>query len=172
MRFDFRISLLFIILLLLTANIQLHSQPSLPPRSYTANPVQTLSFGDISILPGSSGGTVIVDSSGNRSFIGSVVLLNLGGAYHQAIYEFKLCPGRLVTITYPPTVTLTGSNGGSMTLHLGATNLGISGSTFYTNAGCDNIQRISQGGELEVGSVATNPQGVYTGTISITFNQQ
>lgn len=172
MRSDYPIPLLFIILVLLIVNCKLYSQPSLPQRTFTANPTQTLSFGDISILPGSSGGTVTVDYNGNRSAIGSVVLLNLGGAYHQAIYEFKLCPGRLVTITYPSTVTLTGSNGGSMTLHLGTTSMGVSGSNFYTNLGCDNIQHISQGGVLDVGSIGANPSGIYSGTISITFNQQ
>jgi len=166
------ISLIFIVIMNIFVGCELYAQPSLPQRSFTANPIQTLSFGDISILPGSSGGTVTLDYNGNPSTSGSVVLLNLGGTRQQAIYEFKLCPGRLVTITYPPTVTLTGSNGGSMTLHLGATNLGVSGSSFYTNAGCDNIQRIKQGGELDIGSIVANPQGVYTGTISITFNQQ
>lgn len=172
MKFYHRIPLIFMVLILMIINCQLYSQPSLPKRLFTANPVQNLSFGDLSILPGSSGGTVTVDYSGNRSSTGSVVLLNLGGVSQQAIYEFKLCPGRLVTITYPPSVKLTGSNGGSMTLRLGPTNLGSSGSSFHTNAGCDNIQRISQGGELEVGSIGANPKGLYTGTISITFNQQ
>ena len=172
MKSDYLISLLFIILVLLIVNCKLYAQPSLPQRAFTANPIQELSFGDLSIFPGSSGGTVTVDYKGNRNANGSVVLLNLGKSYHQAIYEFKLCPGRLVTITYPSTVTLTGSNGGSMTLHLGATSVGVSGSNFYTNVGCDNIQQISQGGVLDVGAIGANPGGVYSGTISITFNQQ
>lgn len=172
MRLYLNISLIFIILVNIFANCELYGQPSLPQRTFTANPTQDLSFGDISILPGSSGGTVTIDYNGNVSTSGSVVLLNLGGTRQVAVYEFKLCPGRLVTITYPPTVTLTGSNGGSMTLHLGATSVGVSGSNFYTNAGCDNIQRIKQGGVLDVGSIGANPGGIYTGTISITFNQQ
>ncbi len=149
-----------------------YSQPGLPQRSATVNVTQMLNFGALTIEAGSSGGTATVDYNGDRTKSGSVILLSMGPTAQQAIYEFKLCPGRMVTLTYPSTVTITGNNGGSLLLHLGNTSLGPSGTVFYSNQGCDDIQHISQGGTIDVGSMSSNPAGTYTGSFAVTFVQQ
>ena len=161
-----------VFLIFMAVCFQLSAQPSLPLRTVSVSPVQPLSFGDLTIQPGSSGGTVTVDYHGTRSNTGNVILLNFGGSVRPALYEFKLCPGRSVTITYPSFIFLSGSSGGSIKLNLGPTSVGASGSTFYSNMGCDNLQEIRQGGTIEVGSILSNPPGIYSGSFNITFNQQ
>jgi hypothetical protein len=133
---------------------------------------QALNFGDMTILSGSSGGTVSVDQNGIRSSTGSVVMLNMGNPVQPAIFEVKICPGRMINVTFPNTTVLTGSNGGSMLLHLGPTSIGGSGSTFISNKGCDDIHLIRVGGTLDVGNIGSNPAGLYSGTFSLTFIQQ
>jgi hypothetical protein len=165
------VCMLICLLLLLNFNLVAQTVPGLPRRTATVSATQAFNFGDITIISGSSGGTVTVDYSGTRTATGSVVLLNSGAA-HQAIFEYKLCPGRSVTITYSPTVTLNGSLGGSLLLHVGPTNLGISGTSFISNKGCDENHLISVGGTIDVGSISSNPPGLYTGTFDLTFIQQ
>ncbi len=148
------------------------SGPELPQRTAVVRSTQSLNFGDMTVLSGSSGGTVSVDYNGVRTTTGSVIMLNLGNSAQQAIFEVKICPGRMVNITYPATTVLTGNNGGSMLLHLGPTNIGASGSTFISNKGCDDIHLIRVGGTLDVGAIGTNPAGLYSGTFSLTFVQQ
>lgn len=152
------------------ANAQVLPQP--PQRTATVTATQSLEFGDLTILPGSAGGTVSVDYTGSRSASGSVILLNLGSAVRPAIFEYKLCPGRLVAVSYPASVTLNGSAGGTLTLNIGPTSVGVSGDTFVSNKGCDEIHQIAVGGTLLVGSMAANPRGYYTGTFQLTFIQQ
>ena len=164
---------IYIVIILLFAVVYKgYSQPDLPQRSATVTVTQMLDFGALTIDAGSSGGTATVDYNGVRTKSGSVLLLSMGPTAQQAIYEFKLCPGRVVTLTYPPTVTLTGNNGGSLLLHLENTSLGPSGTIFYSNQGCDDIQHISQGGTIDVGTLSSNPTGTYTGSFAITFVQQ
>lgn len=146
--------------------------PGLPQRSGIVMATQALHFGDITIKTGSSGGTVTVDHNGSRSSTGDVILLSMGNMARQAIFEFKLCPGRIVTINYAPTVMLTGSKGGNITLHVGPTNYGPNGSNFISNKGCDDIHLIHVGGTIDVGSTSANPGGLYTGTFNITFIQE
>jgi len=146
--------------------------PGLPQRSGTIMATQALHFGDISIVSGSSGGTVTISHNGMRSSTGNVILLNLGNIPRQAIFEYKLCPGRMVNITFPPMVTLTGERGGTLFLQTGPTNLGPSGSSFISNKGCDDTHYIHMGGTLEVKGISSNPGGLYTGSINITFIQE
>jgi len=148
------------------------SGPNLPQRTALVSATQALHFGDLTVLSNSSGGTVSVDYNGIRSATGSVVLLNMGNAAQQGIFELKICPGRLINITYNNTITLTGSNGGSLLLHVGPANIGASGATFLSNKGCDDTHYITVGGTLDVSSVSSNPAGLYTGTFSLTFVQQ
>lgn len=165
---------LFTFILFCVAIVPLFAQsgPDLPQRTATVQATQALNFGDMTILSGSSGGTVSVDQNGIRSSTGSVIMLNMGNAVQPAIFEVKICPGRMINVTFPTTAVLTGSNGGSMLLHLGPTNIGGSGSTFISNKGCDDIHLIRVGGTLDVGSIGSNPAGLYTGTFSLTFIQQ
>lgn len=165
----------YFILFLLVAGSNLvvaQSGPDLPQRNAVVRATQVLNFGDMTILSGSSGGTVTVDYNGVRTATGSVVLLNLGNPVQQAIFEVKICPGRLVNVTFPSTTVLNGSNGGSMLLHLGPTNIGGSGSTFISNKGCDDLHFIRVGGTIDVGAMGANPAGLYSGTFNLTFVQQ
>jgi hypothetical protein len=99
-------------------------------------------------------------------------MLNMGNPIQPAIFEVKICPGRMINVTFPSTTELAGTNGGSMTLHLGPTSIGGSGSTFISNKGCDDIHLIRIGGTLGVGNIGSNPAGLYSGTFSLTFIQQ
>ena len=67
-------------------------------------------------------------------------------------------------------MTLTGSNGGSITCNIGPTEKGINGSSFVTNGDCNFITLLRVGGTLQV-SGATLP-GIYIGSFAITFNQE
>jgi hypothetical protein len=129
---------------------------------------QSLHFG--SFAAGAAGGTVIVGWDGSRSHTGNITLLSMSPTSQPAIFEIKLCEGRNVNITYDPTVTLTGSDGGFLTLNVGPTENGSNGVTFPTNSDCNFITPLRVGGTLDVpgGSIP----GVYTGVFSITFNQE
>ena len=148
------------------------SPPALPDRKGTLRVTQTLHFGDITLKSPSSSGSVTVDPAGNRFSTGDVVLLNMGNTAKPAIFEFKLCPGRTVTITYPPTVQLKASNGDEIKLHIGPTNLGSSGAIFISNKGCDDIHLINVGGTIDIRSISSNAAGLYTGSFDLIFNQQ
>ena len=75
-----------------------------------------------------------------------------------------------MTITYDPTIILTGSNGGSFTLNVGPTEKGVSGSEFPVNNDCNFITTIRVGGTLDV--PGGSPPGIYTGIFSMTFTQE
>jgi hypothetical protein len=151
----------------------LEAQPEPPPRSITVTPTQSLHFGTFSLLSLSSGGgTVTVDWQGYRSSTGDVVLLPLVPTHTPAIFEIKLCQGRNVVITYSPTAILTGSNGGLVNLIIGPTEKGPSGSSFTVNADCNFVTQLRVGGTLIVGNNSANPGGFYSGSFTITFNQQ
>ena len=120
----------------------------------------------------SGGGTVTVDWQGSRSATGDVVLLSSNPPPSPAIFEVKLCQGRNVVITYSATTLLTGSDGGSLLLNIGPTEKGVSGSSFPINNDCNFITQVRVGGTLVVGSMTANPGGNYSGSFSITFNQQ
>ncbi len=148
------------------------SQPNLPARSVTVIATQALHFGAFCLTnTGSSGGTVTVDWQGVRSSTGDIILLSTE-TYQPAIFEIQLCQGRNVTITYSPFIILTGSNGGSLTLLIGPTEKGVSGSSFAVSDDCNFITPLRVGGTLSVLSNLANPGGTYTGNFSITFNQQ
>ncbi len=148
------------------------AQPDLPNRSIVVSATQTLYFGELSVISGSAGGTVIVSPNGTRSSTGQAVLINSGNMPHQAIFELKLCAGRSVLVNYISSIELIGSNGGKLILDLGPTNFGSSGSVFTSNLGCDDIHLIQVGGTLHVGPMTSNPAGVYTGSFVLTFIQQ
>ncbi len=161
------------ILIMMLSSLSAAGQPGLPPRTVTVSATQELNFGSFCLEnTGSAGGSVTVDWQGNRSSTGQVVLLPMAPAAHAAIFEISLCQGRSVIITYPPSVNLTGSNGGSMTLNIGPTEKGISGSVFQVNYDCNFITPLRVGGTLMVGNNSANPGGTYTGSFSITFNQE
>lgn len=140
------------------------AQPTLPPRTITALATQPIDFGSFIV---SGPGTITVDYSGNRSATGGVIIIP-GSIPKPAIFDIKLCQGRNVTITYDPTTFLT-YLGNNLTLNIGPTEHGLSGSTFPVTGDCNFITTLRVGGTLVVpgGSVV----GIYTGSFSMTFKQ-
>lgn len=147
----------------------LYAQPALPQRSITVNSTQSLSFGTFAVT-GGTGGTVSVGWDGNRTRTGDIALLAMAPMAQPSIFEIKLCQGRNVSIQYPPTTTLTGDGGGTITLNIGPTEQGTNGAIFSTNNNCNFITTLRVGGTLQI-PVAAIP-GYYTGSFTITFNQE
>lgn len=153
--------------LLFCAHISL-AQPVLPQRTMTVTATQAIHFGTFCVK-GWPGGTVAVGYDGSRTSTGNIILLSLAPTAQPAIFEIKLCQGRNVIITFSPTTTLTGP-GGSLTLNIGPTEQGGNTASFSSNNDCDFITPLRVGGTLHV--PATARPGIYTGSFSITFNQE
>ena len=107
---------------------------------------------------------------GSRTKTGNIALLSMLPAAQPAIFEIKLCEGRNVIITFSPTATLTGSNGGSLTLNIGPTEQGGNNASFRTNSDCDFVTPLRVGGTLNIPTNAI--PGIYSGTFEIIFNQE
>ncbi len=161
------VKLLFMAVSLLFISFS-YAQPILPQRTITVTATQALHFGTL-CLNGTTGGTVVVGYDGSRSSA-DVYLSALAPVAQPAIFEIKLCEGRNVIITYSPTTTLTGSNGGSFTLDIGPTEQGGSGSSFPVISDCNFITPLRVGGTLHIPDFS--PAGVYTGSSGITFEQE
>lgn len=131
---------------------------------YTA---QNISFG--AFYHESAGGSIEVTNTGSRSVTGTVIALNLGISFFQAIFEIEAPPGTIISILNGPDATLNGSNGGSMSLHIGDSD---PISPFNTTATPPIRTQINIGGTLTVGNPATNPPGAYNGSFYIIFNQE
>lgn len=142
---------------------------SLPgdPGSLTVYTLQNMAFG--ALHPGASGGSVSISTAGSRSFTGSVVLLNLGIAYFQSIFEIEAPAGTIVSILNGPDATLTGSNGGSMSLRI---NNSEPASPFSTTVPSPGRTTVNIAGTLTVGNPSVTLPGSYSGTLYITFNQE
>jgi hypothetical protein len=137
------------------------------PGAITVYTVQNMSFGAFS--QGASGGTVVLSNSGTRSTTGTVLALNLGVTCFQSIFEIDAPVGTIVSILNGPAATLTGSNGGSMSLSIGASS---PASPFSTSVSSPGRTQVNIGGTLTVGNLTASPAGSYTGTFYITFNQE
>jgi hypothetical protein len=161
------IRLLSSIMLLLITCSTLLSQEKPPRPIIVAVTAQGLSFG--AFTQGATGGTVTVSATGVRSSSGDVILLGMGYTFTPALFEVTGNPGTLVSLLNGLDVNLPGSNGGSMTLHLDASN---PISPFIINAVPPAITQVTVGGTLTVGSPASNPPGIYGGTFNITFIQE
>lgn len=161
--------LLLGILLVLSHSEAFAQQPPAPPRPIAVyvNPAQGLNFG--AFYQGNAGGSVIVYPNGSRSVTGDVIQANLGFSFSPALFEVDANPGTLISILNGPDVTLTGSNGGSMMLHIGSAS---PGSPFVTTAIPPARTVVSVGGTLTVSSPLANPAGSYSGTFSVTFIQE
>jgi hypothetical protein len=140
-----------------------------PPRpiSIYVNPAQGLIFG--AFFQGATGGTVIIYPDGSRSSTGDLVLANLGIPFSPAIFEVDANPGTLVSILNGPDVTLSGSNGGTLRLHIGTSS---TGSPFITTARPPSRTQVRIGGTITAGNALANPSGSYSGTFSVTFIQE
>lgn len=128
---------------------------------------QNLQFG--TFAQGGSGGTVTVSNSGGRSATGSIILINQGGSFFQCIIDVEAAPGSLISITNGANATLTGSNGGTVTLAIGNSD---PTSPFNTSVSPPARTPVNIGGTLTIGNPAASPPGVYTGVFYITFNQE
>jgi hypothetical protein len=128
---------------------------------------QNLSFGAFS--HGNAGGTVTIAANGSRSVMGDVVPVNLGFLYFPAIFEVEAPAGTIINIVNGPDIELTGSNGGTMSLHIGASD---PVSPVISTATPPARNAIKVGATLTVGGPAANPPGTYSGTFSVTFVQQ
>lgn len=137
------------------------------PLSVYADPSQPLAFGAFYQI--GTGGTVIVSASGSRTATGNVFLGNLGYIYTPALYQITAPAGSTIAILNGTDVILSGSNGGSITLHIGNSDVG---SPFSTTAVPPATTRVHIGGTLTIGSASSNPPGNYSGTFTVTFIQQ
>ncbi len=135
--------------------------------SVSVSTIQNMSFG--AFATGGSGGTVEVSNTGTRSVTGTVTALNLGPSYFQSTFEIDAPQGTIISILNGPDITLPGSNGGSISLHL---NNSQPASPFATTAAQPARTQVSIGGTLTVGNSAASPPGAYSGTFAVTFNNQ
>lgn len=139
-----------------------------PPRPIQVTvSAQTLSFG--AFTHGALGGTVTISSGGIRTSTGDVILLGLGYPYNTTEYEILANPGTLISILNGPNVNLPGSNGGSLTLSIGASD---PVSPFVTTAIPPLPTYLNVGGTITIGNPVANPPGSYSGTYDITFIQE
>jgi len=155
--------------LLLFCFFTIFSQPPLPSRSITVSATQPIHFGTFCVT-GGAGGTVTVGWDGSRTSTGSVVLLPISPLAQPAIFEVKLCQGRNVSISFEPSVLLTGSNGGTLILEIGPSEYGYNGANFTTKSDCNFITPMRVGGTLIIPGTAI--PGIYSGTFNITFDQE
>ena len=155
-------------ILLLFIQVVAYGQEDPPrPISVYVYPQQGLQFG--ALTQGASGGTVVISPTGSRSATGDVTLLNLGVPYSAALFGIEANPGTLITILNGPDATLTGSNGGTMTVHLGGSD---PASPFVCTVSRPGRNMVQIGGTLNVGSPLASPPGSYSGTFTITFFQE
>lgn len=161
----------FVVILSITTSFVFAQTPTdtLPgdPGGLYAYTIQNINFGAFS--HGNTGGTLVISSDGTRTATGDVVPLNLGVSYYNAIFEIEAPPGAMISILNGPDATLTGSNGGSMSLHIGNS---YPASPFSNTNAPPSRTQVSIGGTLTVGASGTAPPGNYTGTIYITFNHE
>lgn len=118
---------------------------------------------------GVAGGTVIIFPDGSRSVTGDLVQASMGFPFSPAIFEITANAGTVISILNGPDITLNGTNGGSVRLHLGTSG---TGNPFTTTVAYPGQTEVRIGGTLTVGSPLANPSGSYSGTFSVTFIQQ
>ncbi len=155
-------------LIFIVFSISAKAQENPPiPVQVEVNTARFLNFG--SFTTGISGGTVIVNSNGTRTATGDVVLLNMGEQFSAALFDVTANPGTIIQIQPQSSITLTGSNSGSMTLSIDSYS---TGQTFITTASPPFANPVDVGGTLSVGDSSANPPGQYSGTFTLTFIQQ
>jgi len=163
------IKLFFVTVFAFTSIFSLSQTPTdlLPgdPGGLYVYTTQNLAFG--AMYHGNTGGTIAVANNGSRTVTGDVVALNLGVQYYNAIFEIEAPPGSIISILNGPDATLTGSNGGTMTLQIGSS---FPASPFSTTLSPPSRTQVNIGGTLTVGNNAATPPGIYTGTFYVTFN--
>ncbi len=171
MKTPFNISgrLFAMILIAMTGCVRAGAQVQPPkPISVYHNPAYDLRFGAIYLS--STGGTLTILPDGSRSSTGGVIEATLSGfTYGAASFEILANPGTIISVVNGPDVTLSGSGGGTMNLHVGASD---PKSPFITSATPPSVSTVYIGGVLTVGSPTANPVGTYTGTFYVMFLQE
>ena len=144
------------------------SQPK-PPKPFAiyTNPAQGLFFG--AFYHGLTGGSIIVYPDGSRATTGDVVQLNLGHPFSPAIIEVEAPVGTRIAILNGPDAVLNGSNGGSMILSIGNSDIGT---PFITTVSPPGRTQVRIGGTLYIGNSLANPVGSYSGMFSVIFIQE
>ena len=155
--------LLILLLLFILINVPVKAQ-ILP--SITVNTIQQLKFGAFTTL--SNGGTVIVSATGSRSVTGNIIALNMGAPVQQAIIEVQAVAGTIISIVPGADAVLTGSNGGTITLHIGSTQ---PASPFVITQSSVRVP-VNIGGTLTVNNLVLNKAGNYSGTFNMIFISQ
>ena len=158
--------LLFGVIVFLLSWNPSYGQPQ-PPRPITVYNVKDINFG--AFVAGLSGGTLIVYPNGSRSSTGDIYEINLGYQFYPAIFEIDANKGSNISILSGADAILTGSNGGTLTMHLGSSE---PQSPFVTTANPPGRTQVRIGGTLYVGNPQANPPGAYSGTFAVTFNQE
>jgi hypothetical protein len=130
-------------------------------------PIQDFNFG--TFYQGLAGGTISISSTGSRTTTGDIIVLNSWAGNTQAMFDIEAPAGSTISILNGPDVTLAGSNGGTVTLHLAGTDLG---SSFITSAAPPARTRINLAGQLIIGNQVVSPPGAYQGTFTLIFNQE
>jgi hypothetical protein len=156
-----------LLLLMQLAQPALGQEPPPRPISVYVNPAQGLIFG--AFFQGITGGMVTIHPDGSRTVSGSIVQANLGFPFSPAVFEVTANPGTLISIMNGPDVILSGSNGGTLSLHIGPSS---TGTPFVSNATSPSRTLVRIGGTLTVGPPPANPAGNYSGTFSVTFIQE
>lgn len=153
-------------LIMLLGCVTLSAQPD-PPRPITVTTTQDIAFG--AFYHGSSGGDISITTTGSRSANGDIILLGLGYVYSAAWFDIVANEGTLINLVPITDITLTGSNGGTMTLHFGVPD---PEPPFVTTAIPPATTQMKIGGTLSVLDPGSNPPGNYSGTFDLIFIQE
>lgn len=137
------------------------------PISVEVNTARFLNFGAFTV--GTNGGNVSVSYDGNRTANGDVFLLNLGDSPSAALFDVTANPGTIISISTPPTIELTGTNGGNINLTIDSFS---TGQTFITTANPPNVNEVFVGGTLNIPNGASADAGRYNGNFTLTFIHQ
>lgn len=139
--------------------------PNIRSDEIHAYAIQELSFG--TFITGSSGGTVTITPEGNRFISGTVMDLSVS-AGSPASFNVEVLPNKLINIQLPESAVLK-RNGGEETMIISNFRSNPANS-FISKAGNALINTVYIGATLTVGTA--NPPGDYSGTFTVTFNQE
>jgi hypothetical protein len=158
--------LLVITALIFVFHYQLRAQ-EMPPRPVSVSVIRSMNFGAFS--NGMTGGTVTVTPFGNRSSTGSIILIDMGYMYYPAAFEIEGNPGTILHLLNGPDEILTGSSGGTLSLHIGDSN---AGDPIIINVAPPGGMEVRMGGTLTAGNPMANPPGLYNGSFTVLIVQE
>lgn len=155
----------FLTLLLMSfSGVFAQENPPIPIEVEVRN-AQFLNFGKFTVGP--SGGTVVIDPLGSRTFTGDIYLL--GNDFSYAIFDVFSNPGTLIQVQSYGNVTLNGPTNNQLTLEIRPEFDIHPGQIFITNSSSFPVY---VGGTLHVPSGNTVQSGAYNATFNLTFIHQ